>query len=752
MKVAGPLRGANAPSRPVTSSVTVVVHRALAGYCVFELIAGSMAAASQLPNTKLWWVISFVPAIWGISVAMLVQAVRRRSIRVLAGVYSVVCLMALITGNWSFGSRPGGAASWLWWTLGGAIVASGVAAGAAFAVGYAVVLAIVYAALRTLPSFGGSVVEIAVSDGLYLVVAGLPIAFTALGMIRSGAAADDLAAQVARQGLDEELNRALEEERSRLDRLIHDDVLTTLIAAAHAEDVPTVAAARELAVATLAKVDELPVDSTSGLLPWDVLIRLADETVRRVSPIVEFVADPGPSTLNLPSAQAEGLLAALREAVRNAVRHSGASVIQVSGERSAGPGNAELVFTVADNGCGFVPEAVDPSRLGIRLSIRERVEGLGGSVTIESAPGLGSMVSLSVFAARAVEPVKEELSGEVTLPAEFPTTQLIALAWVAATVQLGQGIFYVRGLPLALPSVLGIVSVGAAIAILLHGGRALRLSAKNTAIVAALTIAAAALQALALPQSVWPGYAFWMPFLLQLIIVILVLRQRGWVALGVFVGSSTPLLIWAVQTTYVSMAVGTVLTGPGSFAITAWFVNRALLRISRRQALLRQQEAAAVRQAARRHVGLVQRALWIDDLRSNASALLQLIASADPPLGAEIRAECLLLEATLRESLLARNLMTEELAELTERARRRGVSITFVDSRTSPTTPAVNRALLAEIRAALASQSVSRVVVRVAPERDDQSASVVASDATSTILTRLDRGGRRVRDDHAPKG
>ena len=59
--------------------------------------------------------------------------------------------------------------------------------------------------------------------------------------------------------------------------------------------------------------------------------------------------------------------------------------------------------------------------------------------------------------------------------------------------------------------------------------------------------------------------------------------------------------------------------------------------------------------------------------------------------------------------------MNEELADLTEEARRRGVSVTFVDSRHSPVSGVVGRAVMAEVRTALDSASVSRLVVRLGP-------------------------------------
>ncbi len=51
--------------------------------------------------------------------------------------------------------------------------------------------------------------------------------------------------------------------------------------------------------------------------------------------------------------------------------------------------------TVRDAGSGFDPARVDPARLGLSRSITERVADWGGSVSVRSAPGQGTLVSMS---------------------------------------------------------------------------------------------------------------------------------------------------------------------------------------------------------------------------------------------------------------------------------------------------------------------------------------------------------------------
>ena len=91
---------------------------------------------------------------------------------------------------------------------------------------------------------------------------------------------------------------------------------------------------------------------------------------------------------------AHSVLRILRELVSNAVRHGKASDIRIAGEKY-GDG---IRFSVRDNGCGFVPEqSPDPSsgHFGLK-GIRERLGQMNGSLSIESGPGVGTRIVISI--------------------------------------------------------------------------------------------------------------------------------------------------------------------------------------------------------------------------------------------------------------------------------------------------------------------------------------------------------------------
>ncbi len=84
-----------------------------------------------------------------------------------------------------------------------------------------------------------------------------------------------------------------------------------------------------------------------------------------------------------------------RELLLNVVKHSQARHAQVTLQQQ----DDHLIITVKDDGCGFVPptRAVHSTSAGIGLfSISERLKLLGGSCTIDSAPGQGACITLSV--------------------------------------------------------------------------------------------------------------------------------------------------------------------------------------------------------------------------------------------------------------------------------------------------------------------------------------------------------------------
>ncbi|MFG3201499.1 GAF domain-containing sensor histidine kinase [Streptomyces sp. NPDC048192] len=197
------------------------------------------------------------------------------------------------------------------------------------------------------------------------------------------------------------------EERSRLAHELHDAVsqklfslrLTAQAAAALVDRDPARAKGELHQVAALAAeaADELRaavVELRPAALDEDGLVatlRTQTQVLDRAhSARVTFTSS---GFRALPAAQEEALLRVAQEALHNALRHSGAAHVDVSvGRRGCG-----AVLRVTDDGSGFDPSAVRRAgrHLGL-VSMRDRASGVGGTLTVESAPGKGTTIEMEV--------------------------------------------------------------------------------------------------------------------------------------------------------------------------------------------------------------------------------------------------------------------------------------------------------------------------------------------------------------------
>ena len=94
----------------------------------------------------------------------------------------------------------------------------------------------------------------------------------------------------------------------------------------------------------------------------------------------------------LDPAAEEAIVAAIEQCLVNVVVHAGVSLAELAIVSSGD----DVTATVADGGRGFSAAATPADRLGLRLSVHDRMLGVGGSATVWSTPGAGTSVLLSV--------------------------------------------------------------------------------------------------------------------------------------------------------------------------------------------------------------------------------------------------------------------------------------------------------------------------------------------------------------------
>ncbi|MFD1659694.1 GAF domain-containing sensor histidine kinase [Streptomyces caeni] len=197
------------------------------------------------------------------------------------------------------------------------------------------------------------------------------------------------------------------EERSRLAHELHDAVsqklfslrLTAQAAAALVDRDPGRAKGELQHVAALAAeaADELRaavVELRPAALDEDGLLATLRTQVQVLDRAHSArVTLTGRGVRALPAAQEEALLRVAQEALHNALRHAGAERVDVLLEKR-GPG---AVLRVTDDGSGFDPTAVRRAGRHLGLgSMHDRASGVGGRLTVESAPGKGTVIEMEV--------------------------------------------------------------------------------------------------------------------------------------------------------------------------------------------------------------------------------------------------------------------------------------------------------------------------------------------------------------------
>ncbi|HEY8043022.1 MAG TPA: ATP-binding protein [Streptosporangiaceae bacterium] len=246
-----------------------------------------------------------------------------------------------------------------------------------------------------------------VVSGVLLLVL-LAVHWTGRGLLYRRAARADLGFAAADQEAHDHyvvLSRNIE--RREHERLLHDTVLNTLTAISRGNSSPAAVVAR--CGQDIARLEQVPAapgapagpagpggagPGGAGLVA--AVAEVASEMrARGLRVHVEVAApdpapgDPVPGAPDIPVPVAGALAHATREALANVAAHAGTGEAWVTIILGG-----TLEIAVRDAGAGFDPGRVDAARLGVRRSITERVTDRGGRVSVRSAPGQGTLVSM----------------------------------------------------------------------------------------------------------------------------------------------------------------------------------------------------------------------------------------------------------------------------------------------------------------------------------------------------------------------
>jgi signal transduction histidine kinase len=198
----------------------------------------------------------------------------------------------------------------------------------------------------------------------------------------------------------------LYEERERIARDLHDVIVQRLYAAGMQLDLLARRPTRKLARADATRLADAVDQLDAAIADVRAVVRtlrhpdpeqpaaaLADSARAEVDTARELLGfapsfDIAGDLDDVPSAIADNVRAALREALSNVVRHAGALRVAVHLRRDADL----LRLTVSDDGCG-IPEGV--SKRGLN-NLRERAELVGGRCEVRSSPRSGTIVTWEV--------------------------------------------------------------------------------------------------------------------------------------------------------------------------------------------------------------------------------------------------------------------------------------------------------------------------------------------------------------------
>lgn len=224
----------------------------------------------------------------------------------------------------------------------------------------------------------------------------------------------------ARAGLLQHVITAQEEERKRIARELHDETSQTLTALmlgldtlglllhnVPAEAISRLRALKSLAEGMLNNIHRIISDLRPSLLDDLGLFHAINWCCeQRLKPVgIKYETNIAGLEQRFPSPVETALYRIVQEAITNIIRHAKATevAIDVAFDKN------QLILRVEDNGCGFEKELftnADSSSKSLGLwGMKERVNALKGTIDLETSPGCGTVITVTV-------PVAEGIGGE----------------------------------------------------------------------------------------------------------------------------------------------------------------------------------------------------------------------------------------------------------------------------------------------------------------------------------------------------
>jgi signal transduction histidine kinase len=390
---------AKQPHSPISQrQIETVLSRAVGGIgLVFALQSLPVMLGQLHLRSPIVGVVE--PIVLGLVIGLVVLAtIFKTRIKAATGIGAILYLMALLA--WPFLMRDPSAEldgkPWLWYVCTVATSYAAIAFPPWWAAAFTVIAPVTYGVIRMLPSGGGADIVLAYLDALYAILLGLVVLIIIFTLRQATSAVDVAQSNALRKYGMAVRQHATETERVEVDSIVHDSVLTTLLSAAAAstpKEAELAANMARQAIARLSDAGQVPVGDET-VIPFARLsdrIRQAAAAFAGPFTIVEDHVD----FLTLPVHTSDALYSATVQAMVNSMQHAGptdAALARTLTLRSNLQGGCTI--EVSDAGVGFDLHAVPTERLGLRISIQERVMSAGGSVAVRTSPGAGTSVRI----------------------------------------------------------------------------------------------------------------------------------------------------------------------------------------------------------------------------------------------------------------------------------------------------------------------------------------------------------------------
>ncbi|WP_232549939.1 sensor histidine kinase [Propioniciclava soli] len=739
----------SSPPVPTTSRVVMTGYRAWIDRAVALCALGTglaalvLATTTQLAYINTVWLVVIGGGIFASSILLPIYAWSSRGVRVPATVFALSVMVGLWTwtSSWRDPSVTALDAPFLWMVIGVSTVVISIAWGDTVAVVHNLFCSAAYLIARVSNSGGAVSALVALQDTL--IVALQPLGLLLLFSFARKQAAD-LDAWVAasnRLVADAALRTALVGERARLDGVIHDEVMTTLVSAGRGDgthDASLAAQARHALASLDAEGSE---DIGADAFPPANVGRLLEDVVGSACPTATLGLDIDPMAPLVPHKVVRTLARAVREATINAEKHAQAARVRVDVRISAGrQGRVDVAVLIADDGRGFDPALVSSRRLGIRVSLVSRMESVGGTARVESVPGDGTRVALEWSG----HPDERRRTSRAVAGRDHPMFERIdvrpigrlTVGFIVLFVSVGVLEIFASAVPVATALTVGLVALST---LLVISGFGRRQPAWRAWGATGVGIAIGLLGAQAM-VGVDRGHADW--WVASLCILTVLVRAGG-----------HRLAAWLLALATAAIVMVAAMPGGNPLNEVALALNPAgwlaivemlalwIVKVQRDMDVAQRAVDESSAHSAASFGKLVLREVWLTDLRDQVDPMLSKIADPAGVLGPDDREACLALEGTLRDNIKAANLTGPALSAAIMEARLRGVQVTLVDNRGSRLPDAARRAVLRHLEGVVRDARSGKIVARTAPEGYEEAVTIVEINDHGSRMTRIDNEG-----------